>query len=107
VGAAVKKSTAQGEAYDFKYNISDLPEVGLKTGFGNSMTFRIPFTVKSRQRDKPVAEGIATLKLTRRADTPSVTVNKSASNNCVRIPLPTVPAWRKQIANSMRSISIC
>ena len=76
VGAAIKKSTAQGEAYDFKYNISDLPEIGLKTGFGNSTTFRIPFTAKSRERDKPVAEGIATLKLTRRTDTPSVTVNK-------------------------------
>jgi uncharacterized protein YecT (DUF1311 family) len=76
VGAAGKKSTAQGEAYDFKYNISDLPEVGLKTGFANNSTFRIPFTVKSRERDKPVAEGIATLKLTRRTDTPSVTVNK-------------------------------
>jgi len=61
VGAAVKKSTARGEACDFKYNISDLPEIGLKRGF---------------ERDKPVAEGIATLKLTRRADTPSVTVNK-------------------------------
>jgi uncharacterized protein YecT (DUF1311 family) len=35
--------------------------------------------VKSRERDKPVAEGIATLKLTRRADTPSVTVNKVSS----------------------------
>jgi uncharacterized protein YecT (DUF1311 family) len=76
VGAAIKKSTAQGEAYDFKYNISDLPEIGLKTGFGNSTTFRIPFTAKSRERDKPVAEGIATLKLTRRTDTPAVTVNK-------------------------------
>jgi len=76
VGAAVKKSTAQGEACDFEYNISDLLEIGLKTGFGNSTTFKIPFTVKSRERDKPVAEGIATLKLTRRADTPSVTVNK-------------------------------
>jgi uncharacterized protein YecT (DUF1311 family) len=76
VGAVVKKSKAQGEAYDFKYNISDLPEIGLKTGFANSTTFRIPFTVKSRERDKPVAEGIATLKLTRRADSPSVTVNK-------------------------------
>src|SRR5438094_5393529 len=76
VGAAVKKSTARGEACDFKYNISDLPEIGLKRGFGNSTTFKIPFTVKSRERDKPVAEGIATLKLTRRADTPSVTVNK-------------------------------
>jgi hypothetical protein len=76
VGAAVKKSAAQGEAYDFKYNISDLPEIGLQTGFGNSTTFKIPFTVKSRERDKPVAEGIATLKFTRRADTPSVTVNK-------------------------------
>jgi uncharacterized protein YecT (DUF1311 family) len=76
VGAAIKKSTAQGGAYDFKYNISDLPEVGLKTGFANSSTFRIPFTVKSREREKPVAEGIAMLKLTRRADTPSVTVSK-------------------------------
>jgi uncharacterized protein YecT (DUF1311 family) len=76
VGAAIKKSTAQGEAYDFKYNISDLPEIGLKTGFGNSTTLRIPFTAKSRERDKPVAEGIATLKLTRRTDTPAVTVNK-------------------------------
>jgi hypothetical protein len=57
-------------------HISDLPEVGLKTGFANNSTFRIPFTLKSRERDKPVAEGIATLKLTRRADTPSVTVNK-------------------------------
>ncbi|HEX9281132.1 MAG TPA: lysozyme inhibitor LprI family protein [Candidatus Udaeobacter sp.] len=76
VGAAVKRSRAQGEAYDFKYNISDLPEIGLKTGFGNSTTFKIPFTVKSRERGKPVVEGIATLKLTRRADTPSVTVNK-------------------------------
>jgi uncharacterized protein YecT (DUF1311 family) len=74
VGAAVKKS--KGEAYDFKYNISDLPEIGLKTGFANSSTFRIPFTVKSREGDKPVAEGIASLKLTRRADTPSVTVSK-------------------------------
>jgi uncharacterized protein YecT (DUF1311 family) len=74
VGAAIKKSKA--EAYDFKYNISDLPEVGLKTGFGNSSTFRIPFTVKSRDGDKPVAEGIASLKLMRRADTPSVTVSK-------------------------------
>jgi uncharacterized protein YecT (DUF1311 family) len=76
VGAAGKKSTERVEAYDFKYNISDLPEIGLKTGFANSTTFRIPFTVKSRERDKPVAEGIATLKFTRRADTPSVTVNK-------------------------------
>src|SRR6266446_7009730 len=76
VGVAVKKSTVQGEAYDFKYNISDLPEIGLKTGFANSTTFRVPFTVKNRERDKPVAEGIAMLKLTRRADTPSVTVNK-------------------------------
>ena len=75
-GAAVKKSTAQGEACDFEYNISDLPEIGLKTGFSNSTTLKIPFTVKSRERDKPVAEDIATLKLTRRADTPSVTVNK-------------------------------
>jgi hypothetical protein len=74
LGAAVKKS--KGEAYDFKYNISDLPEIGLKTGFANSSTFRIPFTVKSREGDKPVAEGIATLKLMRRADTPSVTVSK-------------------------------
>jgi uncharacterized protein YecT (DUF1311 family) len=32
--------------------------------------------VKSRESDKPVAEGIASLKLTRRADTPSVTINK-------------------------------
>jgi len=76
VAAAVKKSAAQGEAYDSKYNISNLPEIGLKTGFANSSTVRIPFTVKSRESDKPVAEGIATLKLTRRADTPSVTVNK-------------------------------
>jgi uncharacterized protein YecT (DUF1311 family) len=77
VATAVKKS--RGEAYDFKYNISDLPEIGLKTGFANSSTFRIPFTVKSRERDRLVGEGIATLKLTRRADTPSVTVNKVSS----------------------------
>jgi hypothetical protein len=76
LGAAVKKSPAQGEVYDFKYNISDLPEIGLKTGFANSSTLRIPFTVKSRDGDKTVAEGVATLTLIRRADTPSVTVNK-------------------------------
>jgi len=76
VGMAVKKS--KGQAYDFKYNIADLPEIGLKTGFANSSTFRIPFTVKSRNGDKPVAEGIATLKLMHRADIPSTTVNKVA-----------------------------
>ena len=74
VGTAVKKS--KGPTYDFKYNIADLPETGLKTGFANSSTFRVPFTVKSRDGDKPVAEGITTLKLIHRADTPSVTVNK-------------------------------
>jgi uncharacterized protein YecT (DUF1311 family) len=76
VDAALKKSAAQREAHDFKYNISDLPEIGLKTGFANSSTFRIPFTVKRRDVDRPVAEGIATLKLMRRADAPSVTVTK-------------------------------
>jgi uncharacterized protein YecT (DUF1311 family) len=76
VSAAVKKGALQGEPYDLKYNISDLPEIGLKTGFANSSTFRIPFAVRNRVRDKPVAEGVATLKFTRGADAPSVSVTK-------------------------------
>jgi len=54
-----------------------LPELGLKTGFANSSTVRIPFTAKIRERDKPAAEGIVSLNLVRRADAPSVTVRKT------------------------------
>jgi hypothetical protein len=76
VNAAVKKSKARPETRDVTYAISDLPEAGLKTGFANNSTVRIPFTVKSRERDERVAEGIATLNLVRRAAAPSVTISK-------------------------------
>lgn len=75
--AALKKSGARAENYDIKYTISELPELGLKTGFANSSTVRIPFTAKIRESDKPAVEGIVSLNLVRRADAPSVTVRKT------------------------------
>jgi len=75
--AAMKKSGARAENYDIEYTISELPELGLKTGFANSSTVRLPFTAKIRERDKPAAQGIVSLNLVRRADAPSVTVRKT------------------------------
>jgi len=76
VNALMKKGKAGADNYDIRYSVAGLPALGLKTGFANTSTVRIPFTAKIRERDKPVAEGIVTLNLARRADAPSATVTK-------------------------------
>src|SRR5439155_15067305 len=76
VNTFVAKEKAHAEKYDIRYSVAGLPAVGLKTGFTNASTVRIPFTAKIRERDKPAAEGIVTLNLARRADGPSATVTK-------------------------------
>lgn len=76
VNAAVKKNKPPPEAYDITYTISDLPELGLRTGFANNSIVRVPFNVKSRERDHRVAEGIVTLNLVRSGAGPSVAVKK-------------------------------
>jgi len=74
--ALMKKGKAGADNCDIRYSVAGLPALGLKTGFANTSTVRIPFTAKIRERDKPVAEGIVTLNLARRADAPSATVTK-------------------------------
>jgi uncharacterized protein YecT (DUF1311 family) len=76
VNTFVMKGKAHAEKCDIRYSVAGLPALGLKTGFANASTVRIPFTAKIRERDKPVAEGVAALNLARRADAPSATVTK-------------------------------
>ena len=77
VNTFVTNGKAHAENYDIRYSVAELPEHGLKTGFANASTVRIPFAAKIRERDKPVAEGIVALNLVRRADAPSATVTKT------------------------------
>jgi uncharacterized protein YecT (DUF1311 family) len=76
VNTSVAKGKAPAEKYDIRYSVAGLPALGLKTGFANASTVRIPFTAKIRERDKPVAEGVVALNLARRADAPSANVSK-------------------------------
>ena len=76
VNALIKKGKAHAENYDIRYSVAGLPEHGLKTGFANASTVRIPFTAKIRERDEPVGEGVVALNLARRANRPSATVSK-------------------------------
>jgi len=77
VNALVKQKAAKGATFDTKYSVAGLPEHGLKTGFSNASTVRVPFEVKIRGRDRTALEGMATLNLLRREDTPSVKVVKA------------------------------
>src|SRR5437773_6221585 len=74
VNALIKKGKAHAENYDIRYSVAGLPELGLKTGFANASTIRIPFTAKIRESEKPAAEGVVTLNLTRRTDAVSASV---------------------------------
>jgi uncharacterized protein YecT (DUF1311 family) len=76
VNTFATKGKAHAEKYDIRYSVAGMPALGLKTGFANASTVRIPFTAKIRGRDKPVAEGVVALKLARRADAPSAAVTK-------------------------------
>jgi uncharacterized protein YecT (DUF1311 family) len=76
VNAFVMKGKAHAEKYDIRYSVGGLPALGLKTGFANASTVRIPFTAKIRERDEPVGEGVVALNLARRAAAPSATVSK-------------------------------
>jgi len=74
VNSLIKKGKAHAENYDVRYSVAELPELGLKTGFANASTIRIPFTAKIRESEKPAAEGVVTLNLTRRTDAVSASV---------------------------------
>ena len=76
VNTFVAKGKAPAEKYDIRYSVAGLPEHGLKTGFANASTVRIPFTAEIRERDKPVGEGVVALNLARHANGPSATVSK-------------------------------
>jgi lysozyme inhibitor LprI len=76
VNAFLMKGKGHAEKYDTRYSVGGLPALGLKTGFANASTVRIPFTAKIHERDEPVAQGIVALNLARRTDAPSATVSK-------------------------------
>ena len=74
VNALIKKGKAHAENYDIRYSVAGLPEHGLKTGFANASTIRIPFTAKIRESERTAAEGVVTLNLARRTDSVSASV---------------------------------
>ena len=74
VNALIKKGKAHAENYDIRYSVAGLPEHGLKTGFANASTIRIPFTAKIRESERTAAEGVVTLSLARRTDAVSASV---------------------------------
>jgi hypothetical protein len=76
VNTFLMKGKGHAEKYDTRYSVGGLPALGLKTGFANASTVRIPFTAKIHERDEPVAQGIVALNLARRTDAPSATVSK-------------------------------
>ncbi len=76
VNAFLMKGKAHADKYDIRYSVAGLPAIGLRTGFANASTVRIPFTAKIRERDEPVGEGVVALNLARRANGPSATVSK-------------------------------
>jgi Lysozyme inhibitor LprI len=78
VNALIKKEKAHAENYDIRYFVAGLPELGLKTGFANASTIRIPFTAKIRESEKPAAEGVVTLNLTRRTDAVSTSITNAS-----------------------------
>jgi hypothetical protein len=76
VNTFVTKGKAHAEKYDIRYSVAGLPALGLKSGFANVSTVRIPFAAKIRERDQILAEGVVTLNLARRGDAPSASVTK-------------------------------
>jgi hypothetical protein len=74
VNALIKKNKSHGENYDIRYSVAGLPEHGLKTGFANASTIRIPFTAKIRESERTAAEGVVTLNLARHTDAVSANV---------------------------------
>lgn len=74
VNALIKKGKAHAENYDIRYSVAGLPEHGLKTGFANASTIRIPFTAKIRESESTAAEGVVTLNLARHTDAVSASV---------------------------------
>ena len=61
-------------AFDTRYLVDELPARGHRTGFSGTETIRLPFSTKLRGRDDPIAEGIATLKLSRTSGAPTARV---------------------------------
>jgi uncharacterized protein YecT (DUF1311 family) len=77
VSDAVRKQGAKSESFDMKYSVAELAERGRQTGFADASTIRIPFAAKIRGEDRPAAEGIVALRLSRRVDGPSAQVIKT------------------------------
>jgi uncharacterized protein YecT (DUF1311 family) len=69
--------------FDSTYLLTNLPELGKKTGFIDSTTVGLPFVTKDRKDDAKVVEGILNLKLLRAGESPSANVVKLTSG-----PLP-------------------
>lgn len=74
VNALIKKGKAHAENYDIRYSVAGLPTLGLRTGFANASTVRIPFTAKIHESERTAAEGVVTLNLGRRTDAVSASV---------------------------------
>jgi hypothetical protein len=81
VNALVKQKAAKRATYDIKYSVAELPEHGLKTGFSDPATVRVPFAAKIRGRDRTALEGIVSLSLLRRDDAPLVKVMKATAGS--------------------------
>lgn len=63
-------------ALNVNYLVSGLPEHGTRTGFSDPTTVRLPFVASAPPGDRPIAEGIITLKLGRAGSSPIATVAK-------------------------------
>jgi hypothetical protein len=63
-------------ALDTRYLVGELPARGHQTGFSGTETVRLPFATKVRGQDDPIAEGIATLKLSRTSGAPTARVTR-------------------------------
>jgi uncharacterized protein YecT (DUF1311 family) len=77
LNALIKKKKAHAENYDIRYSVAGLPEHGLKTGFANASTIRIPFTAKIRESERTAAEGVVTLDVARHTDAVSARVTNA------------------------------
>ena len=77
VAAFLKRTTAQAKSsLNITYAVAGLPEHGTKTGFANNSTVLLPFTARVSPDDRPLAQGVITLKLSRQGGSPSASVTK-------------------------------
>jgi hypothetical protein len=77
VAAFLKQKTAQAKAaLNITYGVAGLPEHGTKSGFADGATVLLPFTARVSPDDRPMGEGVITLKLDRQGRVPAASVVK-------------------------------